>query len=141
MCANPLTQHYKNPKDGSKERFEIINKKNQGINGNKWCSPSLKPVDREYYTSYVDLYDWELYYDTIALAYFGGESYAIDGIKMFLSEQRPDGLLVAGTTEADWEQHSPNFPNVFLLRRARTLQALFISNGILISRIKGDMNW
>jgi len=47
-----------------------------------------------YYTSYGEnIYDWELYFDGIALAYVRLEEYAINGIRIFLSHQREDGFI------------------------------------------------
>jgi hypothetical protein len=55
-----------------------------------------RPADGrpEFYTGYgTVLYDWDAYFDTIALAYFGGEKYAANGLRYFLDAQRSDGFI------------------------------------------------
>ena len=39
------------------------------------------------------LYDWDLYFDSLALLYFGLRQPAIGGLQMFLRSQREDGFI------------------------------------------------
>ena len=50
--------------------------------------------DFEYFSVYsTNIYDWELFFDTIALSYFGSGQYAENVLHWFLSEQRDDGFI------------------------------------------------
>ena len=51
------------------------------------------PTGQTYYTSYTDIYDWEMYFDGLWLAYYGGESHTIGGLRVFLGSQREDGFI------------------------------------------------
>ena len=51
-------------------------------------------LDLDYYSAYGDnLYDWEHYFDSIALAHFNAEIYSINGLRMCLHNQRDDGFI------------------------------------------------
>ena len=93
---------------------------------------------RDYFTAYGEtLYDWELYFDGIALAYFCSDVYAINGIHIFLSEQDVNGFIRRnshGTTEerrSIWGQfEAQELCKPFLCQLALT-----------ISRMRGDASW
>lgn len=53
---------------------------------------------REYYAAYGEaigsgLFDWELFFDSIVLSYFGREEYAINGFHIFLADQKRNGFI------------------------------------------------
>jgi putative isomerase len=93
---------------------------------------------RTYPSSYGDvLYDWELYFDGIALLYYGLHQPAIHGIRMFLEAQRDDGFICRRivtdptTAQTGWgrfenEEHC----KPFLCQLA-----------LLVSRVNGDASW
>ena len=90
---------------------------------------------RAYPTSYGDvLFDWELYFDGIALLYYGLHQPAINGIHMFLESQHDDGFICRrivtdpATAQTGWgrfenEEHC----NPFLCQLA-----------LVVSRVFGD---
>ena len=93
---------------------------------------------RVYPSSYGDvLYDWELYFDGIALLHFGLPQPSIDGLRMFLESQGDDGFICRrlipdpAATRMGWgpfenEEHC----KPFLCQLA-----------LLVSRVKGDASW
>ena len=52
------------------------------------------PLALDYYSGYGEnLFDWELYLDTLALGYFLPDTFAVNGLRIFLGSQRPDGFI------------------------------------------------
>ena len=47
-----------------------------------------------YYSGYGNnLFDWELYFDTIVLNYFKAEEYVVNGLHIFLDSQKENGFI------------------------------------------------
>jgi putative isomerase len=95
---------------------------------------------REYYTSYTDLYDWELFFDGLALAYFGGESYAINGLKMFLSDQRPDGFISRRILQKLPENKLPE-DELFAEEGKEHCKPFLFQTALVIGRTRGNLDW
>lgn len=51
--------------------------------------------DKEVVTgySYDELYDWDLYFETVFLSYFGKYEFCRNGVEMFLDQQEPSGFV------------------------------------------------
>lgn len=58
--------------------------------------------------SYKEFYDWDLYFECLALSYFGVSEFARNGIDIFLAKQRPDGY-VPRTQEFVWVREGQQF--------------------------------
>jgi putative isomerase len=94
----------------------------------------------EYYSSYTDLYDWELYFDGLALAYFGGESYAINGLKMFLSDQRPDGFISRRILQK-LPQNNLSKDELFAEEGKEHCKPFLFQTALFIGRTRGNLDW
>lgn len=96
----------------------------------------------DYYTSYTDLYDWELYYDTLALAYLGNHSYGINGIQIFLANQRDDGFIPRHVRQVPLAVDSPDSANsIWVEEQKEHCKPFLFQTALIISKACGDMNW
>ena len=96
----------------------------------------------EYYTSYTDLYDWELFYDGIALAYTGGESCAVSGLKMFLADQRPDGFISRRILQQPLGSDIPElWQRIFVEEGKEHCKPFLFQTALLIGRTRGSLDW
>ncbi len=96
----------------------------------------------DYYTSYTDLYDWELYYDTLALAYLGNESYGINGINIFLANQREDGFIPRHVRQVPLEEGSPESVNqIWVEEQKEHCKPFLFQTALIISKALGNMDW
>ena len=57
---------------------------------------------------YKEFYDWDLYFECLALSYCGVNQYAKNGVELFLDKQRIDGF-VPRTQELVWERPGQMF--------------------------------
>ena len=93
---------------------------------------------RDYFTAYGEtLYDWELFFDGIALAYLSEENLTENGIQIFLSEQDGRGFIrrnsrgKAADAQPVWEQfEAEEVCKPFLAQLA-----------LMLSRMRGDASW
>ena len=89
-----------------------------------------------YYTGYGDdLYDWELYFDCIALAYFGAETYTTSGTHHFLSNERENGFIARHINMTA----RPNFWRHF--EDEEHCKPFLCQSSLIVSRMGGDASW
>lgn len=93
-------------------------------------------TDHVYPTSYGEgLYDWELYFDCLALLYYGLHQPAIDGLRMFLRTQRDDGFIcrriLKDAAQSGWG----------LLEAEEHCKPFLCQIALLVSRVLGDASW
>lgn len=94
----------------------------------------------EYYSSYTDLYDWELYFDGIALSYFGGESFAISGLKIFLSDLRPDGFISRRILQKASDNNKPG-DELFAEEGREHCKPFLFQTALIIGHTRGNFDW
>ncbi len=95
-----------------------------------------------YYTSYVDLYDWELYFDTIALAYVGGEEIAIQGLRLFCEAQKTDGFISRRILQKPLPEKIPDLHRrIFAEEQLEHCKPFLFQTSLIISRTRGNVNW
>jgi len=95
---------------------------------------------RYYYSGYRDnLFDWELYFDTIVLTYFKAEEYAINGFHIFLDSQRDNGFI---PRHIYMKNNKESFLNAIKLFEDEEHCKPFLSQiALFISRAKQDISW
>lgn len=111
-------------------------------------------LDVDYYAAYGDnLYDWEHYFDSIALSYFNAEIYAINGLKMCLHNQREDGFIcrhIKGTGDgvvgsADKTDFSDELVAVGAMweemEKEEHFKPFLCQFVLMVSRMRGDVTW
>ena len=93
---------------------------------------------RDYYTAYGEtLYDWELFFDGIALAYFSEEELTANGIHIFLSEQDERGFIrrnsrgAAADAQSRWEQFEAE----------EACKPFLCELALMLSRMQGAASW
>ncbi|HHV80529.1 TPA: hypothetical protein GXX44_02435 [bacterium] len=93
-----------------------------------------------YYSGYGDnLFDWELYFDTIVLLYFKAEQYAINGLHIFLDSQKENGFI---PRRIYMEDDREAFPNAIKLFEDEEHCKPFLSQiALLITRARQDISW
>ena len=95
-----------------------------------------------YYTSYVDLYDWELYFDTIALAYVGGEEIAVQGLRLFCEAQRSDGFISRRILQKPLQQETPELHRrIFAEEQLEHCKPFLFQTALIIGRLRGNVTW
>lgn len=104
----------------------------------------------DYYSSYGEnLYDWEHYFDTIALAYFLPDTYAVNGLRMFLHNQRQDGFIPRHIRGTERKAAMPDALSEFervgraweMYESEEHCKPFLCQSALLIARARGDVSW
>ncbi len=96
----------------------------------------------DYYSSYGDLYDWELYFDTVLLAYYGGESYAIQGLRVFLAKQQAGGFVPRRIPQHRTNEDLAPLANPLYAEEKREHCKPFLFQiALIISRTRNSTEW
>jgi len=97
---------------------------------------------RTYYTSYTDLYDWEMYFDGLMLAYFGGEEHTVSGLRIFLSCQREDGFISRRVLkDGPPASESEAARRLYNYERNELCKPFLCQAALVVARIRGDVSW
>ena len=83
------------------------------------------------------LYDWDLYFDSLALLYCGLHQPAIGGIKMFLRSQREDGFICRRIVADPAMAKSGWGP----LENEEHCKPFLCQLALLVCRASGDASW
>ena len=59
--------------------------------------------------SYHELYDWDLYFETLFLSYFGVYKYSRNNVELFLDSQHPSGFIHRTIAQPRMRQHFKPF--------------------------------
>ncbi len=59
---------------------------------------------------YVQVYDWDTYFENLYLSYYGNGEYCLRHVKKFLSLQKPDGFIQRAFGAKDWGTTQPFKP-------------------------------
>ena len=101
-----------------------------------------KETGQSYYTSYTDIYDWEMYFDGLALAYYGGEEHTMGGLHVFLSRQREDGFISRHVLKQKPPAEEGEVARRLYHYESNELCKPFLCQAALIvSRMRGDASW
>ncbi len=96
----------------------------------------------DYYSSYGDLYDWELYFDSILLAYYGGEDYAIQGLRIFLKKQQPNGFIPRRIPKHPIPENvAPLSQRLYSEEKKEHCKPFLFQIALIISRTRGSAQW
>jgi len=92
------------------------------------------------YSGYGDnLFDWELYFDSIVLEYFGAEEYAINAFRIFLNFQKENGFIPRHIYIGEEYEDIPSAWRLF--ENEEHCKPFLCQIALLVSRIKGDISW
>ncbi len=115
-------------------------------NGGKFYAP----LGLEYYSGYGEnLFDWELYLDTLALGYFCPDFYAVNGLRTFLHNQRADGFVprriycsgeAMPTSDAD-PSSLDMWQAIALFESEEHCKPFLCQTALIVSRLRGDASW
>ncbi len=98
---------------------------------------------RSFFTGYGEaVYDWELYFDSIVLAYLGSTEHTINGIHMFLDAQGPDGFIPRRVIPA-WDPRTASelgraYPD---FEEEEHCKPFLFQAALIASRASGDSSW
>ena len=96
----------------------------------------------DYYSSYGDLYDWELYFDAILLAYYGGEDYAIQGLRIFLAKQQASGFIPRRIPKHRTpEDIAPQANPLYAEEKKEHCKPFLFQIALIISRTRNSTQW
>lgn len=97
----------------------------------------------EYYSSYFgDLYDWELYFDSVLLAYYGGDEFAVQGLRVFLKNQRPDGFIPRRIPKHPLPDDAPPLAKrIYAEEKQEHCKPFLCQIALLVSRARGSTDW
>jgi hypothetical protein len=91
----------------------------------------------DFYTGYGStLYDWELYFDALALAYLGCSEYSINGIRIFLAQQRSDGFIRRNSPGTGVEANPYD-----ALEAEEHCKPFLCQTALIVARLRGDADW
>ncbi len=100
------------------------------------------PTGQTYYTSYTDIYDWEMYFDGLALAYYGGESHTIGGLRVFLGSQREDGFISRRVLKQEPPANqSEDGRRIFGYESNELCKPFLCQAALIVARMRGDVSW
>jgi len=89
-----------------------------------------------YYTGYgTVLYDWDAYFDCIALSYFGMERYAENGLRYFLAAQQPNGFIPRRVLVEPSPSPCRN------LEAEEHCKPFLCQMALILARLRGDALW
>jgi putative isomerase len=91
-----------------------------------------------YPTSYGGtLYDWDLYFDSLALLYYGLDQPAMDGVRMFLRSQQQSGFICRrivpdpAAANSGWGR----------LENEEHCKPFLCQLALVVSRVRGNVSW
>lgn len=85
-----------------------------------------------------NLFDWELYFDSIVLGYFNAEEYIVNALRLFLEFQKENGFIPRHIYIGEEEE----IPNAWrLFENEEHCKPFLCQIVLLISRIKGTSSW
>jgi hypothetical protein len=95
-----------------------------------------------FYSSYTDLYDWELYFDSLALIYVGGHEHAIQGLKLFCHYQKPNGFISRRILQHPLPENYPELPNrIYVEEQREHCKPFLFQTALMIGRSLGTFDW
>ncbi len=96
----------------------------------------------DYYSSYSDLYDWELYFDAILLAYYGGEDFAIQGLRVFLAKQQASGFIPRRIPKHRTDEDAALRDNpLYAEEKKEHCKPFLFQIALIISRTRNSTEW
>ena len=87
-------------------------------------------------------YDWELYFDAILLAYFGGEDYAIQGLQSFWPNNRRTALFRAAFPNIGPPRTWPQLTNpLYAEEKKEHCKPFLFQIALIVSRTRTSTHW
>ncbi len=95
---------------------------------------------RYFYSGYGNnLFDWEVYFDSIVLGYFSAEDYIINSLRIFLDFQKENGFIPRHIYTGEEQEDVTSAWRLF--ENEEHCKPFLCQIALLISKIKGDISW